>query len=99
LKQVLIDPNQPSNMKFLQILAAAGVVAALPAAAPVELDNDARLAARQLSSTSNDLENGSSSNCPRVIFIFARASGEPGNMVCLSPHPPAPHQINAPPSH
>lgn len=36
---------------------------------------------RQLSSTKNDLESGSSSDCPKVIFIFARASTESGNMV------------------
>ncbi|KAK4156588.1 cutinase-like protein [Chaetomidium leptoderma] len=68
-------------MKFFQILATAGLAAALPAAVPVEVNsNAAEIEARQLSSTRNDLENGSSSNCPRVIFIFARASGEPGNM-------------------
>ncbi|KAK4039502.1 cutinase [Parachaetomium inaequale] len=64
-------------MKFLQVLSIAGLVAALPTQ-PVE---DAVLVeARQLSSTSNELENGSSANCPRVIFIFARGSTEPGNM-------------------
>ena len=60
-------------MKFFQILSAAGLVAALPAAPAVET--------RQLSSTRNDLETGSSSNCPRVIFIYARGSTEIGNMV------------------
>jgi len=59
-------------MKFFQILSAAGLVAALPAAPAVET--------RQLSSTRNDLETGSSSNCPRVIFIYARGSTEIGNM-------------------
>lgn len=67
-------------MKFLQLLSAAGLsaaglAAALPTSQPAEIE------ARQLSSTRNDLENGSSANCPRVIFIFARASSEPGNMV------------------
>ncbi|KAJ4370860.1 Cutinase [Didymella sp. IMI 355093] len=37
------------------------------------------LVARQLAS-SNELETGSSSACPRTIFIWARASGEAGNM-------------------
>jgi cutinase len=36
---------------------------------------------RQLSSTSNELESGSSAACPKTIFIWARASGEIGNMV------------------
>ncbi len=72
-------------MKFLQLLTAAGLVAALPAAAPIEnVAEIAEIEARQLSSTRNELESGSSSNCPKVIFIFARASTEIGNMVCLS---------------
>ncbi|KAK4098034.1 carbohydrate esterase family 5 protein [Parathielavia hyrcaniae] len=72
-------------MKFLQLLAAAGLAAALPTV-PVEVESTAEIEARDLeiaarqSSTRNDLESGSSSNCPRVIFIFARASTEPGNM-------------------
>lgn len=58
-------------MKFSTLLAFAGLAAANPVA-------------RQLSSnTKNDLERGSSSNCPKVIFIFARASSERGNMVSL----------------
>ncbi|KAK4034186.1 carbohydrate esterase [Parachaetomium inaequale] len=61
-------------MKFVSLLAAAGLAAALPAAEP-EID------ARQFgSSTRTDLEKGSSANCPKVIFIFARASTETGNM-------------------
>ena len=57
-------------MKLATILTfAAGLVAANP------------VEPRQLSSTRNDLERGSSSNCPKVIFIFARASTEIGNMV------------------
>ncbi|KAL2258428.1 hypothetical protein VTK26DRAFT_8267 [Humicola hyalothermophila] len=63
-------------MKFLNLLATAGVVAALPAA-PAEDKIEAR---QLLRSTRTDLERGSSSNCPRVIFIFARASTEVGNM-------------------
>lgn len=64
-------------MKFLSIVTlAAGIVSAAPA-----VDVETRsIEARQLSS-STDLESGSSSNCPSVILIFARASGESGNMV------------------
>ena len=59
-------------MKASILLALAGLAAANPVA-------------RQWggSSTKNDLEQGSSSSCPKVIFIFARASGESGNMVSL----------------
>lgn len=64
-------------MKLLNFIAlAAGLVAAAPAA---EIEANS-LEARQ-SSRRTDLENGSSSNCPKVIFIFARASTETGNMV------------------
>lgn len=62
-------------MKFLALFATA---LSLVAAAPIELDE------RQLSTTRNDLENGNSNNCPDVIFIFARASTEIGNMVSSS---------------
>lgn len=55
-------------MKVSTILAFVGFAAANPVA-------------RQLSNTRNDVERGSSSDCPDVIFIFARASGERGNMV------------------
>lgn len=39
------------------------------------------LEARQSDITRNELTTGSSSACPKVIFIFARASTEAGNMV------------------
>ncbi|KAK3291253.1 carbohydrate esterase family 5 protein [Chaetomium fimeti] len=68
-------------MKFLTLLSAAGLATALPTAPATEVNNNAaQIEARQLSSTRNDLENGDASNCPSVILIFARASGEPGNM-------------------
>lgn len=73
-------------MKFVQILSAAGLAVALPAATPVNDVDMADVMARQWggsigSSTKNDLQNGNASACPKVIFIFARASTESGNMV------------------
>ncbi|OHE95084.1 cutinase [Colletotrichum orchidophilum] len=66
-------------MKFFSILSLAVTLAA---AAPVEVVDTsvADLQVRQTGTTSNELESGSSSACPKVIFIFARASTEPGNM-------------------
>ncbi|KAK1723339.1 hypothetical protein CaCOL14_012279 [Colletotrichum acutatum] len=66
-------------MKFFSILSLAVTLAA---AAPVEVADTAvaDLQVRQTGATSNELESGSSSACPKVIFIFARASTEPGNM-------------------
>lgn len=54
-------------------------------AAPTEWDT--ALAERQLgaASTRNDLIDGNATECPRAIFIFARASGENGNIVRNSP--------------
>ncbi|KAF5495095.1 Cutinase 1 [Colletotrichum sp. SAR 10_98] len=63
-------------MKFLSIVSLAITLAA---AAPVEVETGVALETRQ-SSTRNELETGSSSACPKVIYIFARASTEPGNM-------------------
>ncbi|KZL82629.1 cutinase [Colletotrichum incanum] len=68
-------------MKFLAIVSLAVTLAA---AAPVEVAvvdaGVADLEIRQTGSTRNELESGSSSACPKVIYIFARASTEPGNM-------------------
>ncbi|KAH6850434.1 cutinase-domain-containing protein [Chaetomium sp. MPI-CAGE-AT-0009] len=68
-------------MKFIQILSAAGLAAALPAAPANDM---ADIMARQWgsigSSTRDDLQNGNAAACPKVIFIFARASTERGNM-------------------
>lgn len=68
-------------MKFLAIIS---LCAALVAAAPVEVAVEAGivdLEIRQAGLTRDELQSGSSSACPRVIFIFARASTELGNMV------------------
>ncbi|KAM0322576.1 hypothetical protein ACHAQA_009423 [Verticillium albo-atrum] len=77
-------------MKFFTVLSlAVALTAALPvepvadeAEALVSRNEIAVLEARQ-SSTRNELESGSASNCPRAILIFARGSTEPGNMVAL----------------
>lgn len=77
-------------MKFLSSIALlAGLASAAPGPvdlAPVDLDD------RQLvTSTRNELERGSSSNCPEGILVFARGSTEIGNMVhILSPPNPLP---------
>lgn len=69
-------------MKFLNILSVLAAVAyAAPVADPEPVELVSELEARQLSSTRNDLENGNSANCPKVILIFARGSTEIGNMV------------------
>ena len=68
-------------MRFFAIIS---ICAALVAAAPVEVVVEAGVAdieVRQAGLTRNELESGSSSACPRVIFIYARASTEVGNMV------------------
>ena len=71
------------EMQFLALSMLTSLVVASPItlAAP-EADT---LEIRQFgSSTKNELEQGSSSSCPKVIFIFARASTEIGNMVRCS---------------
>jgi cutinase len=72
-------------MKFILI----SLLTALAAASPISIASPEAEAieARQLSSTSNELENGNSAACPKAIFIFARASGEVGNMVYPQPSP------------
>lgn len=65
-------------MKFItSLVIAAGVAVAVPAG----------LTTRQFGGiTRNDLEDGSSSDCPQAILIFARATGEGGNIVGQSCH-------------
>ncbi|KAI1673179.1 Cutinase [Pyrenophora tritici-repentis] len=78
-------------MKFASLVAFAALAAASPispaALSPkIEVnvaDIEVELQTRQLGlfeSTSNDLLDGKATACPKVIFIFARASGEVGNM-------------------
>jgi cutinase len=73
-------------MKFFTTLViAASVALSMPvdnvpaAVVPREETGISAVVARQ-SSTENDLQSGSSSNCPEVIYIFARGSTEPGNL-------------------
>lgn len=58
--------------------------ATLLAVQAAPLTENVVLLERQLggADTRNDLQNGNAANCPKAIFIFARASGEDGNMVC-----------------
>jgi cutinase len=65
-------------MKFATTLS---VLAGFAAAAPTQVTQVIEVESRQLSTISNDLESGSSSNCPDAILIFARGSTELGNMV------------------
>ncbi|EMD88117.1 carbohydrate esterase family 5 protein [Bipolaris maydis C5] len=64
-------------MKFFIL----SMMTALAVASPITTRSETALEARQLgSSTSNDLKQGQAGSCPKAIFIFARASGESGNM-------------------
>ncbi|KAF1922367.1 carbohydrate esterase family 5 protein [Didymella exigua CBS 183.55] len=58
------------------------LLAGLTAASPIIVTESAaiKLQARQLSTTSTELEDGSSSACPKAILIFARGSTEDGNL-------------------
>jgi cutinase len=67
-------------MKFATTLS---VLAGFAAAAPTHVTEVIELESRQLSTISNDLERGSSSDCPDAILIFARGSTEVGNMVTI----------------
>ncbi|KAL2116069.1 hypothetical protein VTJ04DRAFT_10324 [Mycothermus thermophilus] len=74
-------------MKLLCVLAGAlGLAAALPSSGHppttehLEFHNNKRITTRQVETVRNDLEEGNPAACPRVILIYARATGEPGNM-------------------
>ncbi|RMZ73550.1 carbohydrate esterase family 5 [Pyrenophora seminiperda CCB06] len=80
-----VSSKNISKMKFTTL----SLLTALAAASPIthlsnnDIDvsnNELELQARQFSITSNDLQNGRAGACPKAIFIFARASGEQGNM-------------------
>ncbi|KAL5119922.1 hypothetical protein ACEQ8H_002284 [Pleosporales sp. CAS-2024a] len=72
-------------MKFLATSLLASLAIAAPLAVP-QASSDAEmetLAARQLRTSKNELEQGSSSSCPKVIFVFARGTTEQGNLGSL----------------
>ena len=66
-------------MKFF----AYSLLASLAAASPLVFPKSEaiELEARQLSGSSNELENGNAAACPKAILIFARGSTESGNLV------------------
>ncbi|OSS51491.1 hypothetical protein B5807_03451 [Epicoccum nigrum] len=68
-------------MKFF----AYGLLASLAAASPLVFPKSEaiELEARQLSGSSNELENGNAAACPKAILIFARGSTESGNLGTL----------------
>ncbi|CAO2652927.1 Nn.00g023380.m01.CDS01 [Neocucurbitaria sp. VM-36] len=69
------------SLAIFSILAALSIASPVPVPAPeAEAEAEARILEARQSSTRNELETGNSAACPRAIFIFARASGEPGNM-------------------
>jgi cutinase len=83
-------------MKFFAASLLAGLAIASPIAAPESAEINA-LEARELearqSTSRTELESGSSSACPKVIYVFARGSTESGNLVCLRPSSQSPHPL------
>ena len=79
-------------MKFAAAATAfIGLVSAAPAPAPapvVEWNPVSPAMQKRQGITADELDDGSSANCPGVIFIYARGSTEEGNLVsflfCLS---------------
>ncbi|CAE7174277.1 Cutinase [Pyrenophora teres f. teres] len=75
------------SVAILSLLAsiaiASPVAIPVPVAEPVAEPLTLKLDARQASATRTELESGSSSACPKAIFIFARGSNEAGNMGAL----------------
>ena len=63
-------------MKFLALASFLGFAAALP----LKNDTITKVVTLAASTTRTELEDGSSSACPKAIFIFGRGSTEPGNM-------------------
>jgi hypothetical protein len=75
-------------MKFFAASLLASLAAASPIAAPEPSNAEVEalvarehLEARQLFGSRNELEQGSSSSCPKAILVFARGSTETGNLV------------------
>ncbi|RMZ73464.1 cutinase precursor [Pyrenophora seminiperda CCB06] len=79
----LQQPTTIFNMKsvaILSLLASVAVASPVAIAEPVAITLDAR---QSSSTTRTELEDGSSSACPKAIFICARGSNEAGNMGTL----------------
>jgi cutinase len=59
------------------------LLALLAAANAAPTGQNVELSERQLNETStrNDLVDGNAAECPRSVLVFARASGEAGNIV------------------
>jgi len=62
-------------MKFTTATIATALLSTLAAALPA-----GSLESRQFITTRNEVEDGSSSACPKAAYIFARGTTEPGNM-------------------
>jgi hypothetical protein len=80
---LLFDYNQLKQFLLYIMKSFAGLLVLLAAANAAPIDQSVELMERQLggASTRNDLVDGDAAACPGSIFIFARASGEDGNIV------------------
>jgi hypothetical protein len=75
--------NKMKSFTIISLLTSLAIASPIAVPAPVAEPEPLRLYTRQLGFTRNELETGSSSSCPKVIFIYARGSTEIGNMVSI----------------